>query len=230
MGDYPTEASPTAPPGPHASSDVWIVRPDGSDWHRVIAAGGGGPGPWSPDGRHLVVPISGDDRVVVADIDAGTEVRHVLANATTADWSPDGQELVVGSLDSDNGDARTVTIVDARTGATRTLIDGGDAPTWSPNGDWIATAVIGRPGITLVRPDGHVGPTLNGLGGPAWWSSDGRSLAYVDAASNGITVADVDGETITTRPTVAEPQVSRTSDTPGGWVPGTRLLAVLAVR
>jgi Tol biopolymer transport system component len=63
------------------------------------------------------------------------------------DWAPDGLSLVIKAFPSGIGGATELWLVNARTGAvsqlTKTVLGEG-APSWSPNGRWIAFSSEGR--------------------------------------------------------------------------------------
>jgi dipeptidyl aminopeptidase/acylaminoacyl peptidase len=218
MGGGPYDDDPTAPPGPHGISEVWVVRPDGSNRHRVaVLDGWGGRLAWSADGRRLAASLYNDDRVMVADIAAGTEHRIPAVDPYLADWSPDGAELVTAS---DKGDT---SLLDPSTGAAHVLVANAWFPRWSPRGDWIAVFRRDRFATQLVHPNGALGPVAGG-GQPVDWSSDGRLVDLV----LGTHAADVlDADTGTAR-TVAQSAGDGPELIPTVWVPRSHTLAVIA--
>ena len=206
---------PTAPPGPHLVSEIWLVRPDGTDAHLLsVIDGYGGHFDWSPDGSRLVANLVNDDRVLVADIRNGTEVRWPYVDASSSDWSPDGTQLVL----STNYDGPTA-LMDPDTGASHVLSATSTEALWSPSGEWIA---VRDPDsyTALLGVDGSPGPRY-GYGGPVGWSSDGRSLAF---EAFDISVADVvTGEVRVAARSVEPVSLSFTTS----WVPGSRWIGVV---
>jgi Tol biopolymer transport system component len=149
----------------HTTFELWLVRPDGSERHRLVqgdpTAGGGNPlysvaagtWAWSPDGTRIafVSGQEGQERVRVVDVATG-KVRF-RGPGWDVDWSPDGRRLAV--------------TVDARfeigAPACGTL--------------WLVPPDRGKRRV-LARP-----PRSMGVNAPCnlWprWSLDARSIAFV---------------------------------------------------
>ena len=147
--------------------DLYLMRPDGTDVHRVanheasyaFAA-------WSPDGRAIALEsdLDGTWQVYVMGLDGSglQQLTHSVSAAGGAGfprWSPDGQQLAfswsrsgepasIYSLTIGEGAPHRVTSVVAGQ-----LFDG--YPDWSPDGRWI---VFEREGgdsqLFAVHPDG----------------------------------------------------------------------------
>jgi Tol biopolymer transport system component len=108
---------------------VWLMRPDGSDLHRLT--GPGVPGDFSPDDRQLVV--SRQEGLFVLNVDGTNEHQIGVFNPTgysMAGFFPDGRSIYAAS------DGR-IQIVDLSTGATSSIgVPGGNIvqPRLSPDG------------------------------------------------------------------------------------------------
>ena len=137
----------------------------------------------------VVLPAGG--RLALADPAAGAlrllDAGGTVLNATP---SPDGRrvayELLGGHL----------FVADLGTGA-RTDLGPGGAPTWSPDGRWLAFSETQDDGHTLtaadlvaVRSDGsarvRLTQTPDRLEVDPSWSPDGRRLAFADAADGAL--------------------------------------------
>jgi Tol biopolymer transport system component len=162
----------------------------------------------SRDGRLLAaVGVCSDDQtdwaafVFGVDGSAFHEVARMrtLVQATPA-WSPDNGSLVL------QRDGELV-VIDLKTGKRRALAQGG-APSWSPDGAWIAFSATERDTVTLqmVHPDGTArrevfrsratgtrrrGRSLHVEGapqGPLVWSPDSKHLAFARRFGRGTSV------------------------------------------
>jgi Tol biopolymer transport system component len=76
-----------------AVGDIYVVRPDGSDAHKVVQSftGLGQEIAWSPDGKRLAFEDK-DQRISVVDADGG-EAKALATDGETPAWSPDGKRL-----------------------------------------------------------------------------------------------------------------------------------------
>jgi Tol biopolymer transport system component len=75
-----------------AQPDVWLVRPDGRDAHRLV--GGGAPA-WSPSGRWIAFDAPGG--VYAVRPDGSGRHRLVVGNVGSLKWSPDGRRVAYTS-------------------------------------------------------------------------------------------------------------------------------------
>jgi Tol biopolymer transport system component len=106
-------------------------------------------------------------------------------------WSPDGQWIAYRKL-SRQGQSMLAKV---KVGASRSPVDlvqdlsTATLPEWSPTGEWIACTITGKPGITLVNPDGKNTRFLPGVSAPHAWSRDGRTIYQVRGTNNCTLVA-----------------------------------------
>jgi TolB protein len=156
---YRRSATPHVEVEEAGASEIWVVRPDGSDSHRMLAEGAHAA--WAPSGRLLAYVVPGALRV--ADLDRGT-VRTVFWGFTALpSWSPDSGRLVFqGEID---GRAQLHVVNADGTQLRRLLVtDEHDiGPSWSPDGLRIAFRhdPDGGPGVwceDFVQPASCNGP------------------------------------------------------------------------
>jgi len=161
-----------------------VVRPDGSDSHRVLANLGVSLGyrpDWSPDGLSLAFVTDFKD-IWLARIDgSGIEDAYTCADpCMDVDHpaiSPDGRHIAFERNDTRDGTfiGTTIEILDLDTGAVRTAIASRSSrefikyPRWSPDGRRLV--------VSVERVDEDV--VING--------------PFVQASASAIAVADVSG-------------------------------------
>jgi TolB protein len=165
--------------GDEDGSALWVVRPDGSDAHRV-RKGNWQQVAWSPDGGRLALGGFGEANPALFIINADGTGLEQLAEfddmVAFPSWSPDGTRVaVMVHASEDEFDYRyDIHVVNVDGSGTIELTDweGFDGfPVWSPDGRWIlfssdrgATAEqlrTNRAGegwfgasLYLMRPDG----------------------------------------------------------------------------
>ena len=169
---------------------IYLVRPDGSERHR-LATGGESMGPvWSPDGARLAYHGTRDGNLdlFVANAD-GTSERRVTddpGDDWSPAWSPDGNQLAFTSDRSGNDD---VWIVPAAGGAAVQISrePGADqVPVWSPDGKRLAFVSDRTSDVEVwsMAADGSDARNLSRSSGTddgRWsigWSVDGSRLVY----------------------------------------------------
>jgi Tol biopolymer transport system component len=117
---------------------------------------------------------TGLEHVVADTSDCGTYVYSVdPAPDYASSLSPDGTRIVYAG--------RTLHVRTLATGADTSLGVVGDAPRWSPAGDWIAYDSLGT--LMLIHPDGTGHQALFDRGAYGYlpgvaWSPDGQWLIY----------------------------------------------------
>lgn len=159
-----------------ASGDfgLYLIRPDGSDNHQILAGDAEYP-TWSPDGRRLAFMSLGFPAgsssaaydLYVVDIDGGNLQR--LTNVTGEDgwpaWSHDGRRIAYQRMVSEEGKSE-IHVMGADGQGDQLITDPTDNleeynPSWSPNDRYIAyyaypptdsDAAAG--GIFVMLPDG----------------------------------------------------------------------------
>lgn len=170
----PETMTSVSPDGTRIAFWTWVVETDNAGIDTVTVP-------------LTVAHIDGSDPTVILD---GVD-PPISTVEGRPEWSPDSRSLAFGS------GGRIFRIAVDGTGLT-TLADDGllhrSAPSWSPDGNWIAIHAstprdepVARPigSVHVVRPDGTEETVVSGDTqvwggnfGPAW-SADSRQLAYV---------------------------------------------------
>jgi Tol biopolymer transport system component len=174
----------------------------------------------SPDGRSIAARGRCRDRNQQTSLYTlrtdGSELREIAAGELgypPAAWAPDGRRLAyVQNRDPGRTEIR---VVGADGTGGRTLTDG-DAPAWSPDGEWIAFLHQGSrrhdQDLYVIRPDGTgrrrvfvntvTSTYARGFGGipegiprgPLVWSPDSRSIVFARMYDGGTSIWRVDAE------------------------------------
>ncbi len=166
---------------------------------------------WSADGARLAVSVDGDDPgLFVVDAATVSASRLLAAEPYSGGppaWSPDGSSIAFAQAIKVGGGWRAeLVFVDPHDGSTRTVLDTDDLfeiydLKWSPDGARLA--VLHHPvdpptaALLTVAADGsdvrmlalcENGRDADGLcssnGGSVSWSSDGRSLAFLNGVGD----------------------------------------------
>jgi Tol biopolymer transport system component len=172
--------------------DVLMVALDGSPPRPVLVTSRNELDPaWSPRDRQFayISDRTGSEQIWLRSRDGQWE-RPLVTDADFEDasryfgalsFSPDGQRLAYQRQGSSSGYRVYVSAIG---GGRATRIASGDfyenAPTWSPNGNWLAYSG-GTAGLMKVRVGATSGPTtvnaaINTLSRPVW-SPDGKWIA-----------------------------------------------------
>jgi WD40 repeat protein len=179
-----------AAPGVYSSGDIYVVDITGGSIRR-IAEGEfpkqRGPLLWSPDGTHIAtrnsLSLGGADELAVIDVATGALRSASIGTGLIEQyaWSPDGNML---AFTLNDGAAHLYTAT-ADAGEIRQLTTawGGDAPVWSPDGQWIAADDTRGDFSTVfaIRADGNdrveVAARLQRSSRPEW-APDNEHLAF----------------------------------------------------
>lgn len=198
------------PPSAGPGASIWLIRPDGSDRHRISPEGVDAvAAAWSPDGTRIAYGVSkaaGTGDIFVATVtETGLTDQHALSTGPANDWapawSPDGQQVIFTSDRAGDDDIWTVAADSGGAEEPRRLTDNsaGDwVPAFAPDGSRIAFVSdrSGDPEIWSMAADGSDPRNLSNhplVDDGRWsvaWSPDGSHLAFAesafqDAASSG---------------------------------------------
>jgi Tol biopolymer transport system component len=171
--------------------DVWSINADGTDLARLTRS----PWPefdptWSPDGTQIAFRSERGGDPEIWGMNAEGSGRHRLTRGLSPAWSPDGSEIAYASP----GDilcppgrglrCTGISIMNADGSGQHRLpnTDGGEYPSWSPDGERIAfnSNLSGDHVMYTVEVDGSGLVDLSSVG-EGWqvdWSPDGRSILF----------------------------------------------------
>ncbi|MGW8250764.1 MAG: TolB family protein, partial [Anaerolineales bacterium] len=135
---------------------------------------------WSPNGQWIAFDREeqGVSNLYILPPEGGVP-QLVRADAFMASWAPNSQRLVFNQ--PSDGSLRTVGLKDGR---EMLVVERGNGPAWSPNGQWIAYEVDGDIWKVNVDMDGNpLGEPLRLTNETAWesrpsWHNNSHSLAF----------------------------------------------------
>jgi TolB protein len=174
------------------SQDVWSINADGTDLTRLTRS----PWPefdamWSPDGTRIAYRSernNGDPEIWLMYADGSGP--HRLARGLSPAWSPDGSKIAYASpgeilCPPGRGPRCTGISIMNADGSRQHRVshtDGGEYPSWSPDGKRIAfnSNLTGSHVMYIVDVDGSRVVDLSGVG-EGWqvdWSPDGQSILF----------------------------------------------------
>jgi len=166
--------------------DVWTINADGTDLTRLTHSPAFEFDPsWSPEGTQIAYRSDRGNRSEIWVMNAdGTGQRRLTAGLSPA-WAPHGSSIAYASPGHDpNPPLSGISIMNADGSGQQRVpnTDGGEYPSWSPDGKRIAfnSNLSGDHVMYIVNVDGSGLVDLSSVG-EGWqvdWSPDGASILF----------------------------------------------------
>jgi Tol biopolymer transport system component len=174
--------------------DIWTINADGTGLTRLTDHAGPDFDPsWSPDGTRIAYRSEHGDEPEIWVMNADGSNQHRLALGLSPAWSPDGSKIAYSSpgkilcppIPPGRGLECTGLSIMNADGSDQHRVpnaDGGEYPTWSPDGKRIAfnSNFTGDHVMYTIDPDGSNLVDLSAVG-EGWqvdWSPDGSSIIF----------------------------------------------------
>lgn len=221
------------------TTDLFVMRSDGSDPRPLTTGGGVVSHAWSPDGEHLAYTIDDEGPATIHIVRRDGSDDRELVEGSWPSWSPDGERILftVGEFLEE---PQSLAIVAADGGVPEPVpvgLDNASESEWSPAGDRIA--FMHNPAgyeadssawdeeIYIANVDGSgLVRVSNRAGNDHWppsWSSDARCLTWQgDHRDPGTLNTEVYAAAVD----VAEPETVKVTRTDAvelfpSWAPGS---------
>jgi TolB protein len=167
---------------PADESQLYVIRPDGRDEHRLLTPGRyfWPPGPaWEPRTNNPRLTFAGGDLrfadiyVYDVNVDRATVLSGDRADEAGPSWSPDGRRVAWFSSDAAGNDSIKIAYVDGSNSVQAIPADGiSRAVAWSPDGTKLYGTNANKTAVIVLSIDSSGPPIVishpGGQGTPSW--------------------------------------------------------------